>query len=666
MKKLIITILILTGCLLIFPISSLAQDQGPPFPRIGVFHFGGYQPEWYAKFGLVMTPNNSPYFADAIHNMNSDAIVLVTRDWNVYEYTNRRTMDKVPDNGDWFVKDSKGNTVRVYSDEDPLLDITDNCPQVKGQRYNEYLPEYVSKIADLSAFDGVMSQGLWPYPYGTKDVDLDKDGENDWKQHGKGWLRTIWSRGATKAIARLRNLIKNKIIMINSGIFHRFAWSYANGIMKEHSVKTYNVKWELNKFYNWRKSAPRPQLFFVQANGDSKDNFAWMRYFLGRALMYDAYYSYSDFASGEHHYNHYYDEFDLDLGYPKGDVKQVKVGQGAAETNDEQGIWAKFYDKGAMIINLDHKENTLTDAELQQLKGYEGPYYRFKGGQDPDFNNGKKFREVKLRGILRDKDPIGFVGDAIILVKEPTTVVADIIIDNIDGGTSPASKPAKLEGDWTNMPKSRSEAKKNAWGVGARPYANLYNYATAQSNSGAKATFTPTMGIQGKYEVFEWHGWLGSRKESKQEATNVPVTIKHANGEVTKYIDQSKNEAQWNSLGTYYFNKGTDGKVIISNQNTDGPVIADAIKFVFEGTLPYKVDFNCDDEINIQDFAILLSHWGKNKKDLSGYQHPQCKELESKRALKLSNNSTLLGVYDLDVFLSCWDDPQKQDCYLIE
>jgi hypothetical protein len=48
-------------------------------------------------------------------------------------------------------------------------------------------------------------------------------------------------------------------------------------------------------------------------------------------------------------------------------------------------------------------------------------------------------------------------------------------------------------------------------------------------------------------------------------------------------IDQTKNFGKWNSLGTYYFEKGKSGKVEISN-NTNGIVIADAMRFVYRGT----------------------------------------------------------------------------------
>ncbi len=563
----------ITGIIILFLLLNLRifAQQGPPHPRIAVFHFGGRQLEWYARFGLVITPNTRNEFAQSIHEMNPNCLVLASRDWNVDE-----VMD-IPD--EWLLRDSKGNPVAAYGGQSYLIDITDYCsgsPAFNGKKYFEFLPEYMSSIVDFSIYDGVCSQGVWPYPYNTDDVDLDGNNSNDWDEHGKTWLTNVWTNGVEKAVKDLRNRIGNdKIIFLNSGNFHTFAWQYANGVMKEHCHKTYNVKSELNRFYNWQNSAPYPHTFFFQANGPTKNDFYQMRYFLGKALMYDAYCSYTDNAAGQHHYTKYYDEFELNLGYPKDKVKQVTTSEIA-----EQGIWIKFYDNGLLIINLDNYNNTITDAALQGLEHYDGPYYRFRGGQVPDFNNGERFTEVTLTGRIRDNNPLGFVGDAIVLVKQPTTIVSDIIIDNIDAGTSPASSAAKFKGTWTHS----AENDNAFWGVGGRAYCNLYNYAKIQPGRGdAYAEFDPTIGISGNYEIFEWHGWLGDRKDAIQEATNVPVIIKFSDNEVAEgHIDQSNKSSQWNSLGTYYFYKGTTGSATITNE-TDGQVIADAFKFVYKG-----------------------------------------------------------------------------------
>jgi len=555
-------------------VNVLAQHlakRGHSHPRAAVFHFGGRQPEWYAQFDMVITPFTHDGFALSVHAINPDCIVLASRDWNVDE-----VMD-IPE--EWLLRDSQGNPVRAYGGASNLIDITNYCSGSSaygGKKYNEYLPIFMSTIVDFTIYDGICSQGVWNHPYNTDDVDIDGNGVNDWDEHGKSWLIDVWTQGVEKAVEELRNLLgDDKIIHLNSGNFHTFAWYHSNGMMKEHCSRTFNVIWELNKFYRWEAAAPYPHTFFFDACGPTKNDFYQMRYFLGKALTYNAYSSYTDWAAGEHHYTKYYDEYELNLGFPTDSVKQI-----TSSEISEQGIWVKFFENGAVIVNFDNYDNTITDAQLQTLQYYEGPYYRFLGGQDPDFNNGERFTEVTLTGRTRVADPLGFVGDAIILLKEPDTVLADIIVDNIDAGTSPSSNAATFKGTWTHS----ADNNYAFWGVGGRAYCDLFNYAKIQPGRGeAYAEYIPTIGVPGNYEVFEWHGFLGSNEGSITEASNVPVIIKFSDNQVAEgFIDQSRDYKQWNSLGTYYFTKGTSGGVKITNE-ANGQVMADAFKFVYKG-----------------------------------------------------------------------------------
>ncbi len=76
----------------------------------------------------------------------------------------------------------------------------------------------------------------------------------------------------------------------------------------------------------------------------------------------------------------------------------------------------------------------------------------------------------------------------------------------------------------------------------------------------------------GSYEVFaRWYAF-------NNRATNTPFEIKKAGGSETIYKNQQLNNAEWVSLGTYDFNNLAE--VIVKNENTDGYVVADAIKLV--------------------------------------------------------------------------------------
>ncbi|CAM2815499.1 hypothetical protein [Rariglobus hedericola] len=93
--------------------------------------------------------------------------------------------------------------------------------------------------------------------------------------------------------------------------------------------------------------------------------------------------------------------------------------------------------------------------------------------------------------------------------------------------------------------------------------------------------FTPTLPSAGTYEVFAW--WPAATNRSP----SVPFKVTHAGGNQTVNVDQRINGSQWYSLGTYTFNAGTTGNVLVTNAYT-GPlpvpsqcyVITDAVRFV--------------------------------------------------------------------------------------
>ncbi|RMF63739.1 MAG: hypothetical protein D6743_10305, partial [Calditrichaeota bacterium] len=63
--------------------------------------------------------------------------------------------------------------------------------------------------------------------------------------------------------------------------------------------------------------------------------------------------------------------------------------------------------------------------------------------------------------------------------------------------------------------------------------------------------------------------------------TRVPYTVHFGGGKKqTVFVNQNQNQGRWNSLGTYEFDGGKNGKVVISN-DANGLVAADAIMFVF-------------------------------------------------------------------------------------
>ncbi|HEY9248636.1 MAG TPA: cellulase family glycosylhydrolase, partial [Rariglobus sp.] len=141
-----------------------------------------------------------------------------------------------------------------------------------------------------------------------------------------------------------------------------------------------------------------------------------------------------------------------------------------------------------------------------------------------------------------------------------TRVAEDIVIDNQSAGFVVTPSAA----DWgasTSFPGY---------------YGGNYRHDNNDGKGLKSARFTPTLGSAGNYEVFAW--WSAN----SNRASNVPFTITHSGGATTVTQDQRTNGGQWVSLGTYAFNAGTAGNVLIQTTGTSGYVIADAVRFLKE------------------------------------------------------------------------------------
>ncbi|MFQ5770494.1 MAG: hypothetical protein ACE5HX_08165, partial [bacterium] len=407
------------------------------------------------------------------------------------------------------------------------------------------------------------------------DVDMDRNGVNDLDEHGQSWIIEHWGNGVERMLEKMRQRLSDKIILINTGSTDTPGRSFVNGFVSEHETSVNHWQFSRDFYSNLFPKVHQPPIFLMNNNPDSKDPsiinptkdyFSYMRFGLVRAMLLGIYFEFEDIDNGqnEHYWNRYYDEFDVDVGYPTGSMKKVK-----------DGIWTRFFDTGAVIINISGTSVTVTDQELSSLGGYNGPYYRFLGGQNPEVNNGKKFDSIDLIGYtyVGYQDAQKINGDAILLVKTSQTVVSDIIIDNVEMGTSPGSRSVSLSGGFYQ--EENCKAGRDFYSLRCSWNPGTFPYAISQSSSG-EARFIPTIGVSGKYEVFEWHGRLPG-----SQASDVRYIINHADGRTTKVVNQQIKTGQWNSLGTYSFNHGTSGNVIISSAGADGAVMADAIKFVF-------------------------------------------------------------------------------------
>ncbi|HPD47145.1 MAG TPA: PKD domain-containing protein [Anaerohalosphaeraceae bacterium] len=101
-----------------------------------------------------------------------------------------------------------------------------------------------------------------------------------------------------------------------------------------------------------------------------------------------------------------------------------------------------------------------------------------------------------------------------------------------------------------------------------------YGEDSLYSRDGTTYTWTFTPPSTGLYEVSMWWTAWSSR------TTNAQVTIAHADGTATVYINQQANASQWNRLGEYHYSAGNAYNVTITSASGTASTCADAVRFV--------------------------------------------------------------------------------------
>ena len=131
----------------------------------------------------------------------------------------------------------------------------------------------------------------------------------------------------------------------------------------------------------------------------------------------------------------------------------------------------------------------------------------------------------------------------------------DIIIDNAD------AEGVEISGGWV-------ESSQNSARFGSNI---LHN--NLLSGEDVWVRFTPNISTGRLYEVkLYWDA-------DPANEPHVPVEIVHTGGTSVVSVDMTANGGQWNTLGTYTFDEGTNGHVRICTAGTTGSIIADAVWF---------------------------------------------------------------------------------------
>lgn len=159
--------------------------------------------------------------------------------------------------------------------------------------------------------------------------------------------------------------------------------------------------------------------------------------------------------------------------------------------------------------------------------------------------------------LLADGQVLDFESPPITAVtRKPRTNLAGIVVDDLD-----------------------SERRGFDRGSSAHPvYVDAGYHHDNNSNKGAEsARFVPDLPAAGRYQVRIAYPHNANR------ATNVPVVIRHADGETRLTLNQRRkpsSEDLFEPVGEFRFEAGRRGHVEISNAGTDGYVVIDAVQWL--------------------------------------------------------------------------------------
>lgn len=544
---------------------------------------------------MITSPSNDPAFTGLLKSLNPTILLATTCDIQA------GACFPTPD--EWKIRTSTGKTIKLYggfADSScsgdytgwDWTDPTDYAPVLAdydGQRFNEFIATVMADRfkpnIDVLATDGLWVTGYYPkqktdYPDCELDIDLDRNGLNDFNESDKGetWVRDNLRQGTRRVAENIRALIGDAPLRINTGVFHTEVWDITNGLILEHVdlIHSWNYFWRT--YQNFMNEALQPH--FLDLNGlvDGRSNFRHMRFLLGLTLTGDGYFS-NDVVFN-HHGAHWFDEFDIDLGYPTSNAQPVPDTE-----HDGVSAYIRFFDKGALLLNPSGHTVTISDPQIANIEGYAGPYYRFQGGQDPSHNNGSPFNSIELFGEEK-------LGDAIILTRQPQTIVSDIFIENIEIGTSPGSHPAELIGEWIQLSSKESASVDachgdyDSWQIDFAPWKGIYPYAYSDDPE-ARAIFLPQIGVAGNYEVYIWNGRMGACSnevwtDAHNETTAAEVVIQTATTTRSITIDQHNSSGRWINLGNYHFEADDSAFIELHQLMNDGYLIADAVKLVYQ------------------------------------------------------------------------------------
>ena len=282
----------------------------------------------------------------------------------------------------WWLETDGGGRV-VWWPGTWLLNVTNEAPRNRyGQRWNEYLPEFIAReVLSTGFWDGVFYDNAWEtaswLPSGGE-LDINNDGRAD----DPGEVDGKWQEGMRKIFSKTRQLAPGKIVMGNGGKVYA---SHLNGIAIEHFHRM-DWSWGMNDYLAVIKEDQNPETTILSCNTENtgvRTDYGKMRYCLASSLLGDGYFSF-DYGDQAHNHMWWYDEYDVSLGKPLGDAYDVFTG---STEGTSKSVWRRNFRNGIVLVNSTDSRKTINLEES---------FKKIYGKQDRRTNNGGTVSQITL------------------------------------------------------------------------------------------------------------------------------------------------------------------------------------------------------------------------------------------------------------------------------
>lgn len=292
-----------------------------------------------------------------------------------YSQMRRRLVAGIAD--DWYLKNSSGNKLSWWPGT-YLLNVTKETPRVSGQRFNDYLVDFVvDELLASGYWDGVFYDNAWDNIsyFAGSNVDTNRDGQKD----NLAWADQKWREGMSYIYNSTREKTNNKYLIVGNG----FNDAYKNdldGLMIE-NFSALSWTQAMAKY----QDNSRAQNFTVvnnnTGNQGGQSNYQLMRFGLASSLLENGYYSF-DYGDTDHGQLWWYDEYSVNLGNP---ISESISKNGYS--NYVPDVWQRDFENGISIVN---------STDRKQAISLGGEYEKIRGTQDTAVNDGSIVSELAV------------------------------------------------------------------------------------------------------------------------------------------------------------------------------------------------------------------------------------------------------------------------------